>query len=59
MYYVKKYSNGWAITNDNNGLSRLLTEKEIEKIKKEFPELEDKRVITLYIDSVKSILIPI
>lgn len=55
MYYIRKYSNGWAIHNDANGFSRLLTPSEIEAAKREFPELLDQKVLTVFADSVKTI----
>lgn len=55
MYYIRKYSNGWAIHNDDNGLSRLLTYHEVEMVKKEFPQLQDEKVRTVFADEVKSI----
>lgn len=55
MYYIRKYSNGWAIHNDDNGSSRLLTVDEMEAVKREFPDLEDHKVITVYADEVKSV----
>ena len=55
MFYIRKYSNGWAIYNDANGCSRLLTEQEVEAVKKEFPQLEAENVRTVFADQVKSI----
>lgn len=55
MYYIRKYSNGWAIHNDDKGSSRLLNEQEVEAVKQEFPELEDEKVRTVFADQVKSI----
>ena len=55
MYYIRKYSNGWAIHNDENGSSRLLTADEMEAVKREFPDLEDEKVRSLYADEVKSV----
>ena len=55
MYYIRKYSNGWAIINDDNGCSRLLTQQEVEAVKKEFPQLEEVKVRTVFADEVKSI----
>ena len=55
MYYIRKYSNGWAIHNDDNGCSRLLTAQEIEAVRKEFPVLRDEKVRTVFADQVKSI----
>lgn len=55
MYYIRKYSNGWAIHNDDIGTSRLLNDQEVEAVKKEFPQLEDGKVRTVFADEVKSI----
>ena len=55
MFYIRKYSNGVAIHNDANGCSRLLTELEVEAVKKEFPQLQQSRVRTVFADEVKSI----
>jgi len=55
MYYIRKYSNGVAIHNDANGCSRLLTEQEVEAVKKEFPQLSQSQVRTVFADQVKSI----
>jgi len=55
MYYIRKYSNGVAIHNDANGCSRLLTEQEVKAVKKEFPQLEEAKVRTVFADPVKSI----
>lgn len=55
MYYIRKYSNGWAIHNDDNGGSRLLNEEEVKAIRREFPELENEKVRTVFADEVKSI----
>ena len=55
MCYIRKYSNGWAIHNDDNGEARLLNDHEIETVKQEFPELEDEKVLTVFADEVKSI----
>jgi hypothetical protein len=55
MFYIRKYSNGVAIHNDENGCSRLLTEAEVEAVKKEFPRLENQKVRTVFADQVKSI----
>ena len=55
MYYIRKYSNGWAIHNDDNGLSRLLTQQEVEAVKQEFLQLEDEEVRTVFADQVKTI----
>jgi hypothetical protein len=55
MYYIRKYSNGWAIHNDDNGESRLLNNEEIKAVTQEFPELEEEKVLTVFTDKVKSI----
>jgi len=55
MYYIRKYANGWAIHNDDNGESRLLDGQEVEAVKQEFPQLEDEKVRTVFIDQVKSV----
>jgi hypothetical protein len=55
MYYIRKYSNGWAIHNDDNGRSRLLNEEEVKAVRQEFPELEEEKVLTVFTDEVKSI----
>jgi hypothetical protein len=55
MYYIRKYSNGWAIHNDDNGEARLLSDQEVEAVKQEFPELENEKVRTVFADQVKSI----
>lgn len=55
MYYIRKYSNGWAIHNDDNGEARLLNDQEIEAVKQEFPDLQDEKVATVFTDEVKSI----
>lgn len=55
MFYIRKYSNGWSIHNDANGCSRLLTQQEVEAVKKEFSQLEEAKVRTVFADQVKSI----
>ncbi len=55
MYYIRKYSNGWAIHNDDNGRSRLLIDQEVEAVRQEFPELNDEKVRTVFVDEVKSV----
>jgi hypothetical protein len=55
MYYIRKYANGWAIHNDDNGESRLLNDQEMEAVKEEFPQLEDEKVRTVFADQIKSI----
>jgi hypothetical protein len=55
MYYIRKYSNGWAIHNDDNGEARLLNEEEVKAVRQEFPELEEEKVLTVFTDEVKSV----
>lgn len=55
MFYIRKYSNCWAIHNDANGCSRLLTAQDVEAVIKEFPQLEEESVRTVLADQVKSI----
>lgn len=55
MFYIRKYSNGWAIHNDANGCSRLLTQQEVEAVKREFLQLQQSQVRTVFADQVKSI----
>ena len=43
MYYIRKYCDGWAIHNDDNGCSRLLNDQEVEAVKREFPQLDDEK----------------
>lgn len=54
MYFIRKYSNGWAIHNDDTGYSRLLTDAEKEHAKETFPELADEKVVTVYFDRGRS-----
>ncbi len=55
MYYIRKYSNGWAIHKDDNGEARLLNEEEVKAVRQEFPELEDEKVLTVFVDEITSI----
>lgn len=55
MYYIRKYSDCWAIHDDDSGASRPLTEEEAEAVKEEFPGLADVEVRTIFTDSVTSI----
>jgi hypothetical protein len=56
MYYIRKYSNCWAIHDDVVNASRKLTEIEIVKLKIEFPSLEDEKVLTVFTDKIRSII---
>ena len=47
MDYIRKYCDGWAIHNDDNGKSRLLNDQEVKAVKREFPKLEDEKVRTV------------
>ena len=55
MYYIRKYCDGWAIHNDDNGEGRLLNAQEVEAVKREFPQLADEKVRTVFADEVKSV----
>lgn len=50
MYFIRKYSNGWAIHDDDTGSSRLLTKVEREEAARKFPELSDGKVVTVFFD---------
>lgn len=54
MYYIKKYADGWALHDDATGLSRLLLPVEVEAVKREFPQLTDPKVRTVFTDVVRS-----
>ncbi|SIO53525.1 hypothetical protein [Chitinophaga niabensis] len=58
MYYIKKYSNGWAVHDDVTGAGRLLNENEVARIKNEFPSLADEKVLTVFSDHIRSIQAP-
>ena len=55
MYYVKKYTDCWAIHNDDNGKSRRLSEKEVKTIRDEYPSLKDPKTCTVYADEIRSL----
>jgi len=55
MYYIQKYSNCWAIHDDDTGASRPLTEDETKTLTSEFPDLTDDAVRTVFTDAIKSI----
>ncbi|WP_212000240.1 hypothetical protein [Chitinophaga sp. HK235] len=55
MYYVKKYSNCWAIHNDDTGASRPLTENEKNRILEEHPSLNEGDVRAVYADIINNI----
>lgn len=55
MYYIRKYSNRWAIFNDDTDRSRLLIPHEIRAVAKEFPQLSDEKVLTFFADRITSI----
>ena len=56
MYFIKKYADCWAIHNDDNGASRPLTADEKELALKEFPQLSEERVCTVFTDEAASII---
>ena len=55
MYYIRKYSDCWAIHDDDTGESRPLTNEEAVIVKDEFPDLIDDTVRTIFTDNIKSI----
>jgi len=55
MYYIRKYSNCWAIHNDETGESRPLATEEVDAVLKEFPALADPKVRTIFTDAIDSI----
>lgn len=55
MYYIKKFSNCWAIQDEITSGSRKLTNDEVDKLKIEFPCLQDEKVLTIYIERARSI----
>ncbi len=55
MYYIRKYSDCWAIHNDDTGVSRPLSDEEKEAVKIELPELIETRVRTVFADEITSI----
>lgn len=55
MYYIRKYSNCWAIHDDDTGASRPLTDDEAKKLTSEFPGLAEDAVRTVFTDTVQSI----
>lgn len=55
MFYIRKYSNCWAIHNDDTGKSRPLGNEEVEAVKIEFPQLTDEKLKTIFTDTVTSI----
>jgi len=55
MYYIRKYADCWAIHNDDTGKSRPLTEKEVEVVRIEYPDLNDEKVRAVYVDQVEGL----
>lgn len=55
MYYIKKYTNCWAIHNDDNNQSRALTPAEAETVQNELPTLKEVSTLTVYADRISSI----
>jgi hypothetical protein len=55
MYYIRKYSDCWAVHNDDTGASRPLEKEEEEAVKKEFPGLTDDKVRTVFMDIIITI----
>ena len=55
MYYIRKYTNCWAIHDDDTGASRPLTAEEIKASQQEFPALTDPKVRTVFTDTITTI----
>lgn len=55
MYYIRKYSDCWAIHDDDTGKSRPLTDEESDEVRTEFPDLADDSVKTFFTDKINSI----
>lgn len=56
MYYIRKYSDCWAIHDDDDaGTSRPLTKEETGQVCKEFLGLLDDKVRTVYTDTLNSV----
>ena len=55
MYFIRKYSDCWAIHDADTGESRPLTNEEADIVKDEFPDLIDDTVRTIFTDNIKSI----
>jgi hypothetical protein len=55
MYYIQKYADCWAIHNDDTGKSRSLTQKEVEAVRLQYPDLNDEKVHTAFVDQIISI----
>ena len=52
---IRKYSDCWAIHDDDTGTSRPLSNEEVEIVKEEFPGLVDDKVRTVFTDKIASI----
>jgi hypothetical protein len=55
MYCIRKYSNCWAIYDDETTASLPLTSEETESLTNEFPDLGDEKVRTIFTDNITSI----
>jgi len=52
MYYIRKYSNCWAIHGDDTGESRPLAPEEVDAVQKQFTTLADPKVRTIFTDTI-------
>ena len=57
MYYIRKYSDCFALHDDDSGASRPLNSDEIVALTREFPELANEEVGTVFTDTVSSIVV--
>jgi hypothetical protein len=55
MFLIRKYSDCWAIHDDDTGASRPLSSEEVEIVKKAFPGLVDDKVRTVFTDTITGI----
>lgn len=58
MYYIRKYSERWAVHNNYNGKSRALTQNEVQQILNEFPNLQNaakSQSVTFFRNRISSI----
>lgn len=57
MYFIRKYSNGWAVHDDDTGLAWLLSDLQKEVAKKRHPELLDAHTLTVFTDELPAELL--
>ncbi len=59
MYYIRKFSEHWAVHNNFTGKHRVLSDNEVEQILTEFPNLKNSlkssKTVTYFRNKIKSI----